>query len=212
MNNSWCDDNDDTTMSERVMSHQKETAVEGRHEQAVGARAEASARGPLWADGWAQHKEDYDKGVQISPRSQLLSRFDALDVQKGEILANSLQDAASAAGGGRSTGCSLDKVANPHLRALVSENAEQAALAAEEMISLLNTNIIKKNRALKEFSETLSPGVVLQLATCCSIIFGVHGLKVCVSVHIHDNRYVYINVFICIHLSMYICTNMYICI
>lgn len=104
---------------------------------------EASSDGPWWADGWASYKEDFDRGVPSSPRTQLLANFDALDIQKGEMLAIAQlkqTNASRHSPGADGLGCKtkFGPVKNEHLRALVqgdrAQDAEAAALAAEDMV------------------------------------------------------------------------------
>ena len=159
-------------------------------------RAEASSGGPWWADGWATYKEDYDRGTPSSPRTQLLSHFDALDIQKGEMLAVAQQSQSEMSQKSRSSdglACKFGDVKNRHLRALVqgdrTQDAEAAALAAEEMTLLLSTGKVKQSAALRHWSERLPHDssladassrtvFALDLPTCLSVVLGVHGIQV----------------------------------
>lgn len=141
-----------------------------------------SSRGPWWADGWAKYKEDFDKALPPSPRTQLLANFDALDVQKGEKLAQLSVTKVSALSEFSLGCCKFGNVIQSNLRGLVSEDALEAASAAEEMITMLDTKKIKQSSALQEWRETFlhdvprgpRRGEVLHLATCSSVIMDVH--------------------------------------
>ena len=158
-------------------------------------RVQASSRGPWWADGFSKHKEVFDQAAPASPRTQLLANFDALDVQKGEMLAVAQQKQAkgsSSAAGAQVAGmlgCRFGNVKNKHLRALVqgdrSADAEAAALAAEEMLVLLATGKVKQSTALDTWREELAPPQspsappcpALELATAASVVLDVHGIQ-----------------------------------
>ena len=87
-----------------------------------------------------------------------MAKFDPKDVQAGEMLA--IQSKSASTGGatharedrGLSKFCAIR---NPHLKALVSEDATAAVLAAEEMALLVETGAVKRSRALQEWSERL---------------------------------------------------------
>jgi hypothetical protein len=102
-----------------------------------------------------------------SPRTQLLARFDPLDVQTGEIIA--IQASKSR------TPTKAASVINPHVKALIGEGADAACLAAEEMRVLVKSGKVKKSSALQEWSQVLQ-GDTLHFATCISHVLGVHGL------------------------------------
>ena len=143
----------------------------------LSCRIAATSNGPWWADGWSRHKEDFDIGLQASPRMRLIAKFDPADVQKGEMLALGIQKEMRSTAGDAAT---FDTIGHPFLRALVREDAAAIECSAEQMLHLLNTNKITKVQALLQWSENLTIGsetLILELATCVGMVLEVHGME-----------------------------------
>ena len=146
----------------------------------LSCRIAATSNGPWWADGWSRHKEDFDIGLQASPRTRLIAKFDPADVQKGEMLALGLQKEMRSTAGDAAPAKTFDTIGHPFLSALVREDAAAIERSAEQMLHLLNTNEITKVQALLQWSENLTIGsetLNLELATCVGMVLEVHGME-----------------------------------
>jgi hypothetical protein len=198
---SWWDDDydaqlesprnqDSTSDSAAIIAHPHVPCV-GVHSDGQSmswqARIEASAMGSWWADGWGRHKEDFDKGIQLSPRARLLSNFDALDVQNGEMIVTAQEKLKRSSEHKEKDEGSKFQLSNPFLRVLLGDDASAVVLTAEEMLMRLKAKKVKQHCALQEWTEIRRPGgphpqgldreEELSFASCASVVLDLRGIE-----------------------------------
>ena len=92
----------------------------------LSCRIAATSNGPWWADGWSRHKEDFDIGLQASPRTRLIAKFDPADVQKGEMLALGIQKEMRSTAGDAATFDTINVAEHPSTTLLMTAKASPA--------------------------------------------------------------------------------------